>query len=42
MGLVLGFCLQHSLQHLKMLVFQHALQLKESCVIDMEQQTGSK
>lgn len=33
MGLVLGFCLQHSLQHLKMLVFQHSLQLKQSCVI---------
>lgn len=33
MGLVLGFCLQHSLQHLKMLVFQHSLQLRASCVI---------
>lgn len=33
MGLVLGFCLQQSLQHLKMLVFQHSLQLKESYVI---------
>lgn len=33
MGLVLGFCLQHSLQHLKMLVFQQSLQLKQSCVI---------